>query len=228
MPIPFLTPLALGLTGASAVAGIAQGIGDAKANDPLQKRNSRKLAELVHQERTGELGLSGSERTLLDQQLMSPVAAAAAAQRRRGEQLLASAGGVGGASGADLARLREEQARSTGAAAQNASLQIAQADQARKLQQENEIEQRKAMQAALKRDDWNAVWGNISQGLGTVGAMAGAPPGTFGIAGMFGEKLTPQDLATLKKLPAATRARLFDEALFGAGAGDSTSTGGVS
>ena len=213
--IPFLTPLALGATGLSAGLGIAQGIAQYGANDKLQLRNDRKLRKLVEMERNGNLGLTGNQKQLLDQRLMAPVATAAAQQRSRGEQMLASAGGLGGASGGDLSRMRQEQATTTSQAQQQAALEIADRDEARKLQQKNEEEQRAAMRASMKMDDWNALFGTASQAMGTVGAMAGATPGTFGMAGLFGEKLTPEDIAMLKKLPAATRAKMMDEALFG-------------
>ncbi len=215
MPIPFLTPLALGATGLSAGLGIAQGIAQYGSNDKMQGRNDKKLQHLVEMERKGNLGLTGNQQQLLDQKMMAPVATAAAQQRSRGEQMLASAGGLGGASGGDLSRLRQEQATTTSQAQQQAALEIAAQDEARKLQQKNEIEQRVAMQAAMKKDDWNALFGTASEAAGTLGAMAGATPGTFGMAGLFGEKLTPENIAMLKKLPAATRARMMDEALFG-------------
>jgi len=193
MPIPLLAPLALG----TAAVGIGQAVQSVKANDELQKRNKMKLDQLLQRERTGELGLSGTQKTLLDQQLNSPIAAMAAQGRERGEQLMAASGG---GSGADLSRLRTEQARTVSDASQNAALQIAAANEQRRQEERNEIEQRAAAQAAMKRDDVNSTFGALSDGLGAVGALAGMPPASQKLANAFGAKLSAEDMKKISKL----------------------------
>jgi hypothetical protein len=208
----FLGPLELGLTAGSGILGVAQGVGAMKANNDQAARNKMKLEQLLDRERRGELGLSGGESMLLDKQLNAPVAAQASQTRARGEQLLASSGG---ASGADLAQLRAEQSRTTADAAQRAALEIAGANQQAKAAQKNEIEQRGALDASLKRDDTDALWGSISEALGVAGAAAGSDPGTFKLAGMFGRNLSATDRAKLSKLSDDQLGAMFKEMMAG-------------
>lgn len=166
--------------------GAVQGIGSSMANNQQQKYNREQLDELMKLQASGGLGLTPDEQRLMDQQLMNPVQAAASQMQTAQQQALAASNG--GASGAQLARLRQEQARTITGAQQQAASQILAADQARALQQKNEIEARQAAKAAYKQDDFNAILGGLSQLAGPIGMLAGAPPGTATASGKVGAK----------------------------------------
>lgn len=184
--LPFLIPLA-----ATSLLGAGQGIANALSDQNQQRANKNRLDRLLARQKQGNLGLSDTQQQLLDRQLVAPVAQQAATQRSRAEQIQASMGS--GASGADLARLRGEQASTNAAAAQNAALQVRAADQQAKQAQRNEIEQRLALQTAQRQGDLSAIFGGASQMAGAAGALAGAPPEVTRMYGMFGSQLAPEE-----------------------------------
>jgi hypothetical protein len=161
---------------AGATVAAAQGIGTAVSNNKGQARNRQQLDELMQMEERGELGLGSAEKGRLGQQLNAPLAQAAADGQQRAERIAAAAGD--GAAASDLSRLRTESARMRGAGAQEAALQIATMDEAKKQRQLNEIEQRLAVRGATNRDDMNAVAEPMAQIAMGAGQMAGAPPAT--------------------------------------------------
>jgi hypothetical protein len=180
--------------GISAAAGAASGIAPTLANNQLQKRNREKLDELLAREKQGLLGLTPAQQRILDQRLQAPIAAAANEARTRAEQIQA-AGGV--TSGADLSRLRTEQSRQLAGGAQAAAMQVAQADQAAKAAQLDEIEQRDRLKAQMKADDYAQILGAVSETAGATGLLAGSPPGTFQLTELFGSKFSDDERRAL-------------------------------
>ena len=112
-----MDPLTLALVGGalSAGAGVAQGIGTARAGKKLRlsEAEQRELDQLTQRQRTGELGLTEQQRGALEQRFLSEQAGAQRELQAQGLQEAAARGVAGGASGRE-AFLRE-QARSSAA-----------------------------------------------------------------------------------------------------------------
>lgn len=181
------------------VLGVAQGVFNSTINNEAQRRNKAKLFELQQLEQRGQLGLNPQEERALDQSLNAPVARAAQDAQQRAERIAATAGS--GASGGDLARLRTEASQLRAAGGQNAALEMAAANAAKELAQQNEIEQRIGLKAAMKRDDVDSIFNAASQVANAAGQTAGAPPSTQGIA-------TTGASGTGAELPGATGGEL--------------------
>ncbi|HEY6866245.1 MAG TPA: hypothetical protein VI792_03245 [Candidatus Eisenbacteria bacterium] len=167
-----------------AAGGLGAGIGSTFQNNKQQRYNNQQLDELLNRQAHGQLGLTPQQQDLYTHQMLTPIQATAQQMQNQQAQALAARGDT--ASGADLARLRTEQARTIAGAQQQAGQQLMAANEAAKLQQRNEIEQRLGEQAAMRRDDYNQILGGITQTAGAFGAAAGAAPGTMTASGMFG------------------------------------------
>lgn len=199
-----IDPSMLAALGGTGALGIAQGIASAVADQGYQKRNKEQLNALLAREKAGTLGLTGQQRGILDQSLNAPVAAAAAQARSRAEQIQASSGD---GSGADLSRLRVEQGRTQAAGAQQAALQIAQADDAAQQMQKSEIEQREALKGSLRRDDYNSIFSGLQQAAAAGGQLAGVPKGmagagsespAMGLSSLMTQRYSPDELSTIQ------------------------------
>jgi len=179
MPLPLGIAASLGLTGA---LGLAQGVANALPTQ-TDKANKKRLEELTRLKQAGQLGLGGREEQLLSARLTQPVQQAAQQAQSRTEALQAASGGT---SGADLSRLRTEQARTLSAGAQVAGAQVEAANLAAKRAQENEIEQRRAAVSQRKKDAINSIFGGATQAAGAAGAIAGSVPETLRSTGVAG------------------------------------------
>lgn len=171
-----LPGLAAGATGA---LGLAQAGVNILANNEAQKRNREKLEQLMRMEAGGQLGLTGTEERLMQRRMNDPVAQAAQAAQSRAARIAATMGE--GASGGDLAQLRQEAQQLRAGGAQNTALAVSEADRAAAEQQKNEIEQRMALKLAMRRDDIDQAFNAASQLAGAAGQAAGAPPNTEGV-----------------------------------------------
>lgn len=200
----------------AATLGAVQAGVETTYNNPLQKLNRERLARLLALQEGGQLGLTGAKQAALSQQLLSPVQAAALAARQRSEQV---AGALGYQSGADLARLRQEQGRETSQAALTAAAAIAAADDAERERQKQEIEQRTALKGGLRADDWNAVFrgaaglaGPIGQSLGQSDPFGKAPakPAPVAPTTDAGSMFTAEELELLRANPELTRSVLAE------------------
>lgn len=167
-----MTALMLASIGTTGALGLGQGIANTIANNPEQKLVKQQLDELNRKKAAGNLGLTGEQQQLMSQSLNAPVQNAAAQGRARAEQIAAS---MGGSSGADLSRLRQEQGRTVAMGAQNAAQQVAAANLAAKQQQLDEINRLTAMKSGLRSDDYNSIFSGLSQMAGAAGGMAGVP-----------------------------------------------------
>lgn len=103
------TALLIGAGAAKAAAGIAQGIGTARAAKKmmLSEAEKRELAELEARQRQGELGLSEEQRGALEARFLQEQAGATRELQAQGLQQAAARGG--GVSGREL--FLQEQAR---------------------------------------------------------------------------------------------------------------------
>lgn len=164
-------------SGIAALGGLAQTVYSIAAPNPAAKRNRQQLERLLALEREGKLGLSGTQQRLMYQAQTDPVRAYAAQQRQQYERMAAASGDQ---SGAELARLRQEQGRMVGGAAQNAGLNVAAANEQRRQEQRQEIDQRTMAKQQFAADRAAQAFGGISQMASAVGAAAGSPPNTFG------------------------------------------------
>lgn len=182
---------------AAAPFALSGAIAQVLAGKKQRQYNKAKLDSLMKREKAGNLGLSGVEKDLLSSQLNDPVRAAAAQQEQRAALAAASAGP--GASGADLARLRTERGRTVADAAQQAALQIAQADILRTQQQRAEIEQRLGFQNAMRQQDIASIVGALTQGAGALGSVAGSAPGVGTGSTIFGRKFAGDERELLAK-----------------------------
>lgn len=212
-----LLPLALGGLG---VAGVGGGIAQAIAGNKYAKYNKDQLAKL----QKGPKGLSAKQEDLLQTRLMSPVQTAAAQARSRAEQIQASSGA--GASGADLSRLRTEQTKTLADSAQNAALQIAAADEAKKQATKQEIEQRMALQSQIRKDNIGAIFGGLSQTAGAAGAIAAQPK----LENLFATTYAPDEMSALADFAKSNPeefARQMQLALARAGASGAMSSAGA-
>jgi hypothetical protein len=182
MPLPFAAAAAL-MSGATGLGCVLTGAANIAGDGRYEKFNKQKAEDLYAKERTGDLGLSGEQKQLATQQMMQPVQNAAAAGQKRAEQIMA-AGGQG--NGADLARLRQENAQTVSQGGQNAMAQLAGMDLQAQEAQKQELEQRLQPKDQMRLRDYNIAGDMFSQASGAIGKLAGAPPGTTQAAGMFG------------------------------------------
>jgi hypothetical protein len=171
----------LAAQGVTAAIGAGQTLAGARKSE-FDKANEQRLNKLLGLEESGRMGLTGRERQLQERSLLSPVRRAAAETRRRAEAL---SGGMGG-SGADLARLREEETRAIAAGGERAALELARADARKEAAQRQEMAQRQAIQEQRRQERMASLFGGLAQGAGAVGAMAGGVPEVMRAAGLFG------------------------------------------
>lgn len=207
--------------------GATQGVVSSFLNNAEQKRNREQLDELLAAEKSGKLGLTGAEQQRLSNELVSPIQSATTAMRTRAEQAQAA---MGNTSGANLARLREEQTRAVSGAQQAAASQVQAADLAAQQRQRNELEQRLALKSAMRRDDVNAILGGLSAVSGPLGGLAGAPPGTNQLSGLFGQAFTGAEKSQLADFDAQNPGMLEDivnEILSGSATGNGSAAVGV-
>ena len=161
-------------TALGALGGVAQVGYGLFAKNPAQRRNRQELERLLELERNGRLGLSGAEQRLMYQAATEPVRSYAAQQRQSYERMAATSGDQ---SGAELARLRQEQGRMTGRAAQDASLSIVAANEQKRQQQRQEIDQRTNAATRYSADRAQQVFGGIGQMAAAYGQQTGEQSG---------------------------------------------------
>lgn len=193
-----MDPVTAGLLIAGAGTAAASGIGQILGGRKQAKYNKERLDELLARRERGDLGLSGEQEALLSRQLNDPAKAAAQQQQQRSELMEVATGG--GASGADLSRLRTERARTVTGAAQNAALQIAGADEAARRQQEAEIEARFGARTARNQQNLAAITNAAAQTAGAVGQISGSTPGAATGSTLWGSMFGSDERAELRSL----------------------------
>lgn len=130
------------VAGIGALGSLAQ-LGLTYANTPQDTYNAKRLAELEGSRK----GLSGEERQVFEETLMAPVRAMGSENRARSESTIAA---MGGASVADLARVRRDSERATNEASVAAGGQIARANLEAAAAQRKEEEERRAYESSRK------------------------------------------------------------------------------
>lgn len=163
MPIP----LALIGTGISAAGALAKAI-----PNKAERENNRRRKALEKLEQQDKLGLGGREREALTSSRVDPVRRAALQTRRQAEAMQATTGG----SAADLARLRREQTAAIGEAEADARIGVELADQQRRRQQLQELEQRTAATGAAQEARKDALLNEAAQFANIMGQTQGAAP----------------------------------------------------
>lgn len=169
----------------AAIAG-GKAIGRYAATAPIRERNREEIKRLQELEDTGQLGLSDTQRQGLESMLVSPLQQAAMASRQRAERIGAASRGQGFGA-AELAGMRQEQARTEGAGRAAANAQIFQADQAAAAQQRNELEARMGARSAEQIQQIEASLRPITE----LAAAAG-PIGQAAAQRRLGEQLADQ------------------------------------
>lgn len=171
-----MDPLTIGAlisAGVGAASGIGRAIGRGRATRDLRQRNEQELGKLQQLERTGQLGLTQTQRNDLNTALVSPMQQAAATSRERAERIGASASEAGfGAR--EAAQLRQEQSRQTGEAEQQARATISQIDQQTAEQQRQEIESRLHAQTLEQLNQLEANMQAMDSLAQAAGPLAGA------------------------------------------------------
>lgn len=170
-----------------AGAAIAKGVAG-MVPSAADKANKARIKELEKAKAAGQLGLSDKQQQARARAYMEPVAKAATQTGQMQARALAASGQ--GLSGSDLSAIRRDTNTAVGGAAQQARLQLDSDDEAAKAAQLNELEARvvaKSERNAAKRDN---MFNAVSQAAGTMGSLAGAPPGTTGRGayGAFGAR----------------------------------------
>jgi hypothetical protein len=178
-------PVTLSILAGSLISGIGGAAYSTTSNNRLQRNNNEELDRLKKLKEGGGFGLTPVQQRQMTNDMLAPMQQAAAQGRSRNEQL-ATAMQQGGASGAALSRLREEEGRAVGQAANQVAGQVRSADQAAEAQQRAEFEGRLQSQAQMKNNDIETMNRAISSIMSGAGMGAGAPVGTFSAAGAGG------------------------------------------
>lgn len=155
---------ALGQAGVTAGIGAAAELGQLGLSfipTPQDTYNKERLGELEGAERANHLGLTGAERQQAEHTLMDPVRSMATEERASAEGHLA---GMGGASAADLARVRRESERRVNEAALQAGTEIERQNLAAAEAQRQEMEQRRSYESERQRGRIDQV-GQMVEGL---------------------------------------------------------------
>lgn len=134
--------------GISAIPGAVQ-LGMQAVPTSFDIHNKKRMKELEDLRDANKLGLSGSERTQMEQTLLTPVRSLATESRKLAEAQQASLGGT--ASAADLARIKQRSDAQVQDKAMEAGLRINQANLDMAAQQLQELESRKMHQAEKQK-----------------------------------------------------------------------------
>lgn len=186
-----LTLMAIGGV-AKAGAGIAQGVGTARAakKQMLTPAQQRELDDLTKRQRTGELGLTEQQRGGIEQRFLAEQSGAQRELQAQGLQEAAARGASGGYSGRDL--FLREQAGATAALGmrQQQNTVVNELDAAQADADRARIDSMRAQQASAKAMRAQGIAQAVSGGL------AGAGEAATGAAGMMQQtKLAEIDAA---------------------------------
>lgn len=166
------TALLIGAGAAKAAAGIAQGVGAARAakKSMLTEAQQRELADLEARQRRGELGLSEEQRGALEARFLQEQAGATREIAAQGLQQAASRGG--GVSGREL--FLQEQARAgaqTGMRVQQGQV-LAEAERAAAQAEAARIEAMRTQQRLAEAQRAQGIAQAVTGGLAGAGDVA--------------------------------------------------------
>lgn len=152
----------LAIAAASAAAAAAPKAGE--------KYNKEQIRELKARKEAGELGLTQQEKDAMWGQTYAPAEAKVREQRVRGEAAMAAAGGT---SGGAMAAQQAASMNATAAAATQAGQAISEMDVAEREAENQELDDRLAVQDQVKRERRQALIGAAGKVASTLGRYGG-------------------------------------------------------
>lgn len=203
-------PLAAAALGTTAALGGAQALGSLVPSR-FDRENKAAIEELERRKKAGRLGLRPEERQAMVEQQLSPVRSATELLQNQAEATQAAGGLASGALGSSI---RKEAFGAVGEAAQRAAQNVQGASIAERRAEEAELEQRRAVQEGRRRDRATGAISGLSQAAMAAGRLAGSPPETFSVAGLFGGRMpseaTMEDAFERYQIPEQTRQAFRD------------------
>lgn len=169
-----ITGLLIGGAIAKAGAGIAQGVGTARAGKKmmLTEAEKRELAELEKRQRTGELGLTERERGALEQRFLAEQAGAQRELEATALQQAAARGLSGSVSGRELFLQEQAQAQAEQGLRQQQNVALMEADRAEREAERARIDAMRAQQKAAEAQRAQGIAQAVSLGLAGAGDVA--------------------------------------------------------
>lgn len=176
-----MDPLSMMLIGgavAKAGAGIAQGVGTARAGKKmmLTDKERRELSDLEAAQRTGELGLGEAQRAGIEQRFLAEQAGAQRQLQAQGLQEAAARGLSGGVSGREAFLAEQARASALTGMRQQQNVAVEEANQAEAQAQRARIDAMRSQQKQAEAMRAQGIAQAVSGGLAGVGdaAMQGA------------------------------------------------------
>lgn len=171
---PFTLAL-IGVGAAKAGAGIAQGVGTARAAKKmmLTEAEQKELAELERRQRTGELGLTEQERGRLEQQFLAEQAGAQRELEATALQQAAARGLSGAVSGRELFLQEQAQAGAERGMRQAQNVAVIEADRSEREAERARIEAMRAQQKAAEAQRAQGIAQAVSLGLAGAADVGG-------------------------------------------------------
>jgi hypothetical protein len=162
-----LGAIMLGSAALKAGAGIAQGVGTARAGKKLMLSDAeqKELAELEKRQRTGELGLTESERGRLEQQFLAEQAGAQRELEATALQQAAARGLSGAVSGREIFLQEQAQAGAERGMRQQQNVALIEADRAEREAERARIDAMRAQQKAAEAQRAQGIAQAVTGGL---------------------------------------------------------------
>lgn len=169
-----LTPLGIALLAAGAakaVGGIAQGIGTARAGKKMMLTPAEldELRRLERRQAKGQLGLTGRERGLLEQQFLAEQAGAQRELEATALQQAAARGASGGVSGREIFLQEQAQAGAERGMRQQQNVALIEADRAEREAERARIDAMRAQQKAAEAQRSQGIAQAFSLGFAGAG-----------------------------------------------------------
>lgn len=170
-----ITMMLIGAGVAKAGAGIAQGVGTARAGKKmmLNEREQRELDDLEQRRRAGELGLTERQRGGIEQRFLAEQAGVQRQLQAEGLQQAAARGMSGGVSGREAFLAEQARAGALGGMRQQQNIAVEGANQAAALAQESRIDAMRAQQKQAEAMRAQGIAQAVSGGLAGAGDAAG-------------------------------------------------------
>jgi len=169
-----LGAIMLGSAALKAGAGIAQGVGTARAGKKLMLSDAeqKELAELEKRQRTGELGLTESERGRLEQQFLAEQAGAQRELEATALQQAAARGLSGAVSGREIFLQEQAQAGAERGMRQQQNVALIEADRAEREAERARIDAMRAQQKTAEAQRAQGILQAVTGGLAGAGDVA--------------------------------------------------------
>ena len=167
MAIGTLGAIMVGSAALKAGAGVAQGIGTVRAGKKLMlsEAEQKELAELEKRQRTGELGLTESERGRLEQQFLAEQAGAQRELEATALQQAAARGLSGAVSGREIFLQEQAQAGAERGMRQQQNVALIEADRAEREAERARIDAMRAQQKAAEAQRAQGIAQAVTGGL---------------------------------------------------------------